>query len=442
MLAAPFIRTFRLLRLPLPSNLPTSPKALLSPLIVHIVAALKRLDTSVDPRKTLDKLSRHPFTIWNTALWIFLVALAAFTLYLNEFLFLQILIPTAYILAMLIPATSQFVLPATPILAWLLLFFSAKFIPAEWRPEIHVVLLPTLESVLYGANISDILTRYTHPVLDILAWLPYGVMHFVIPFVLAAVLWVFAPKGAVQFFGKAFGFLNLTGVLIQLVFPCAAPWYEIIHGLTPADYAMSGSPGGLMRIDRIFGGTGYTNTFGNAPLVFGAFPSLHAGTSTMEALFLTYFFPKYAPFYWAYAGTLYWATMYLTHHYLVDVVGGGCLALACFYYFMPKEFKDLDTGITWDAVEPTPTTQAEDYELVDEDEAFDQAMDLAGAKVPYHNSSEPRRAEEGQSSRPTMAPKSTSEANVTSTSRKEGQNRLRSVSSSNVKPGEGSTRRD
>lgn len=229
MLAAPFIRTFRLLRLPLPSNLPTSPKALLSPLIVHVVAALKRLDTSVDPRKTLDKLSRHPFTIWNTALWIFLVALAAFTLYLNEFLLLQILIPTAYILAMLIPATSQFVLPATPILAWLLLFFSAKFIPAEWRPEIHVVLLPTLESVLYGANISDILTRYTHPVLDILAWLPYGVMHFVIPFVLAAVLWVFAPKGAVQFFGKAFGFLNLTGVLIQLVFPCAAPCESHAH---------------------------------------------------------------------------------------------------------------------------------------------------------------------------------------------------------------------
>jgi hypothetical protein len=195
-----------------------------------------------------------------------------------------------------------------------------------------------------------------------------------------------------------------------------------------------------MRIDRIFGGTGYTNTFGNAPLVFGAFPSLHAGTSTMEALFLTYFFPRYAPFYWAYAGTLYWATMYLTHHYLVDVVGGGCLALGCFYYFMPKQFKDLDTGIMWDAEETTPA-RAEDYELVDEDEAFDQAMDLAGAKVPYH-SSQPRRAEEGQSSRPAIAPRK-SEVNVNaSSSRKEPQNRLRSVSSSNVNPGEGSARGD
>lgn len=197
-----------------------------------------------------------------------------------------------------------------------------------------------------------------------------------------------------------------------------------------------------MRIDRLFGGTGYTNAFGGAPLVFGAFPSLHAGTSTMEALFLTHFFPKYAPFYWAYAGTLYWATMYLTHHYLVDVVGGGCLALGCFYYFMPKQFKDLDTGITWDAQDaPTPQQRrAEDYELVDEDEAFDQAMDLAGNSLGYHNSSsaasssQPKRAEEGSltpkqaaNTRPSIAPHK-SEASVTSSRNQGKQNRQRSAS--------------
>jgi hypothetical protein len=103
-----------------------------------------------------------------------------------------------------------------------------------------------------------------------------------------------------------------------------------------------------MRIDRIFGTKGYTNTFGSAPLVFGAFPSLHSGCATMDALFLTHFFPKYRYAYWTYVGVLYWSTMYLTHHYLIDVVGGGCLALASFFYFMPKEFKDLATGIAWE----------------------------------------------------------------------------------------------
>lgn len=31
--------------------------------------------------------------------------------------------------------------------------------------------------------------------------------------------------------------------------------------------------------------------------------------------------------------------MYLTHHYLIDVVGGACLATAYFYLFLPDELK-------------------------------------------------------------------------------------------------------
>lgn len=102
---------------------------------------------------------------------------------------------------------------------------------------------------------------------------------------------------------------------------------------------MKGSPGGLGRIDALFHSHGYTVTFSNSPVVFGAFPSLHAACATMEALFLSHFFPQIAPYIWAYAGILYWATMYLTHHYLIDVVGGACLATAFFYLFLPNELK-------------------------------------------------------------------------------------------------------
>jgi len=31
--------------------------------------------------------------------------------------------------------------------------------------------------------------------------------------------------------------------------------------------------------------------------------------------------------------------MYLTHHYLIDVVGGSCLAIAFFYVFLPDDLK-------------------------------------------------------------------------------------------------------
>jgi len=84
---------------------------------------------------------------------------------------------------------------------------------------------------------------------------------------------------------------------------------------------------------------GYTVAFSNSPVVFGAFPSLHSACATMEALFLAHFFPQVATYAWGYAAVLYWATMYLTHHYLIDVVGGSCLAIAFFYIFLPDDLK-------------------------------------------------------------------------------------------------------
>jgi len=252
---------------------------------------------------------------------------------------LKLVIPILYAIAVLIPFTSQFFFPAMPVFAWLLTFYTSRFIPDGYRPGISVVLLPTLESVLYGANISDILTRWTHPVLDILAWIPYGVVHFTLPFVVAAFFWLFRPKEVLRQWARIFGYLNLMGVLIQILLPCAPPWYEIIYGLTPASYTVRGDAGGLARIDKLFNSNGYTVTFSNSPVVFGAFPSLHSGNATLEALFLSHFFPQVTKYVWAYAGVLYWATMYLTHHYLIDVVGGSCLAVATFYLLLPDELR-------------------------------------------------------------------------------------------------------
>lgn len=76
---------------------------------------------------------------------------------------------------------------------------------------------------------------------------------------------------------------------------------------------MKGSPGGLARIDAIFHSQGYTITFTDAPMPFAAFPSLHAGCATVDALLLNHFFPRYRIGYVVYVLWLYWSTMYLTH---------------------------------------------------------------------------------------------------------------------------------
>ncbi|KAL4072011.1 hypothetical protein V8B97DRAFT_1451440 [Scleroderma yunnanense] len=301
-------------------------------------AAVGRLDKSLSPADTIARLRAHTFVL-SDAIYIFHLFLATFWLIIMQVPSFptKLFIPVLYAIALLVPFTSQFFFPAIPVFAWLLAFYTNRFIPPDYRPSVHVVLLPTLETVLYGANISDILTRFTHPILDLLAWVPYGVGHYILPVVVAIFLWLFRSPLALKTWGATLGYMNLTAVFVQILIPCAAPWYELIYGLTPATYSIPGSAGGLARIDALFGGDNYQRAFGNSPLVFGAFPSLHAAWATLAALFVSHFWKGAGRFAWAYVGILYWSTMYLTHHYLIDVVGGACLATAFFYMFMPDE---------------------------------------------------------------------------------------------------------
>lgn len=202
-----------------------------------------------------------------------------------------------------------------------------RFIPGDSRPTVWVRVLPALENIFYGANISNILSAHKNVLLDILAWLPYGIIHFGAPFVCSAIMFVFGPPSTVSVFARSFGYMNLAGVTIQLLFPCSPPWYENLYGLAPANFSMQGSPAGLARIDQLFGIDLYTSTFTASPMPFGAFPSLHAGCATFEALFMSHVFPALTPFFVGYTLWLWWATMYLSHHYAVDLIGGSLRTL-------------------------------------------------------------------------------------------------------------------
>jgi hypothetical protein len=52
--------------------------------------------------------------------------------------------------------------------------------------------------------------------------------------------------------------------------------------------------------------------------------------------------------------------MYLTHHYLIDVVSGACLATAFFYLFLPDEFKGSAA-----TAPPGGLSQRSKYEIYD-----------------------------------------------------------------------------
>lgn len=99
-------------------------------------------------------------------------------------------------------------------------------------------MLPALENIIYGANLSNMLSAHKHAVLDVLAWLPYGIFHFAFPVVCAGVMFLFAAPGTLRVYARTFGYMNLIGVLIQLFFPCAPPCeplpvFLLLPALTP-----------------------------------------------------------------------------------------------------------------------------------------------------------------------------------------------------------------
>ncbi|EGV63457.1 Phosphatidylinositol:ceramide phosphoinositol transferase (IPC synthase) [Yamadazyma tenuis] len=296
-------------------------------------SSLANLSFETDISITINKFKNHRWKRNEIAHYGFLSSVILFVFFIFPASFLiKLPILSVFGLCFLVPLTSQFFLHALPVFSWLALFFTCGKIPEEWKPAISVKFLPAMETILYGDNLSNVLATITTPTLDILAWLPYGLVHFVFPFVVAALIFVFGPPTALNSFGFAFGYLNLVGVLIQICLPAAAPWYKNLYGLQPANYSMSGSPGGLGRIDDILGFDMYTTAFSNSPMIFGAFPSLHSACAIMDVLFLSWLFPSLTVAWWGYGCWLWWSTMYLTHHYFFDLTSGALLSISVFTY--------------------------------------------------------------------------------------------------------------
>ncbi|KAK4548899.1 hypothetical protein LTR36_008672 [Oleoguttula mirabilis] len=336
-------------------------------------SSIATLNTSFNPADTIRALRTHHWSYYD-AQYLFLAVLGIFGLCMIQHPgpMVKTLVATLAMMSLVIPITRQFFLPFLPIGSWLVLFYASQFVPAEYRPQIWVRVLPALENILYGANLSNILSAHKSTVLTVLAWIPYGVTHIGAPFVCSGLMFVFGPPGTVPVFAKAFGYMNITGVLIQIFFPCSPPWYENMYGLAPANYSIPASPAGLAAIDKLFGIDMYTSTFAASPVVFGAFPSLHSGCATIEVLFMSHAFPKLRPLFIIYGLWLWWATMYLSHHYAIDLVAGSLISVIAYFVargnFLPRLQPGKMFRWDYDYVEVGEVEEPYAYGLTDLDE--------------------------------------------------------------------------
>jgi membrane-associated phospholipid phosphatase len=108
-------------------------------------------------------------------------------------------------------------------------------------------------------------------------------------------------------------------------------------------------------------------------MIFGAFPSLHSGSAVMEALVMSHVFPKFRPYFFGYVLWIWWSTMYLTHHYFIDLTAGAVLSFTVFYFVKLTCLPQIQSGKlsrwAYDYIEigfdsmPTKFRKSMDYQM-------------------------------------------------------------------------------
>lgn len=204
-----------------------------------------------------------------------------------------------------------------------------------FRGAVHVADLHAWEMALFavergGARVilPDLFATTTSPALDLLCGFAYATYLFE---VFAIALWLHfrEQRRAIQL---ALGFLalNLLGMAIWFSFPAAPPWYVALHGLGPAELDAVPSAAGAARFDALLGISYFQSFYARNVNVFGAMPSLHVAYPTLVACLLRPFGARFFVPALAFAGLVAFSAIYLSHHYVLDVLAGAALALVVF----------------------------------------------------------------------------------------------------------------
>jgi len=231
-----------------------------------------------------------------------------------------------------------------PLILYLVVFQGQSKIPMDERLDIDSETLPYLEDlVLFGGSLQH-WPRNSVPddwsilidFMDIVAGSLY-LIHFVFAWIFAIGLYLYhrkrqsngLPVAEPWTFLFCLGLLNLTAVICQLCWPTAPPWYVEKYGNEDPNYSMGGDEAGLDNVDRLLGFSLFEGLYGTSPLVFASFPSLHGGWPLIIALSMPNKWTKALGF--VYAGGVWWAAMYLGHHFFVDLLGSLVFSFGCYF---------------------------------------------------------------------------------------------------------------
>jgi len=212
---------------------------------------------------------------------------------------------------------------------WLtgVLFDSQRYFIEALRGPIHTGGLWQWEQSWFPAKLGDRQTIWAEffwerhlALLDFLcgfcyiAYLPAFFAVFVV------LLWKSRP--CAELLAWAFLVTNVLGVLTYVAYPAAPPWYILEYGPGPAQLDAPGSAAGAARFDALLGISYFEQFYSRAPNVFGAMPSLHTAYPVLATLAVWKRGWAWRLACGLFAVAVGFSAVYLTHHYILDVLAG------------------------------------------------------------------------------------------------------------------------
>ena len=223
--------------------------------------------------------------------------------------------------------TRKFILGFSIFIVYWIIFDYMKAFPNYNYNTVHIADLYNFEKHLFGIRFQNkLLTPNEYwringiTFLDIIS----GIFYLCwIPVPLAFGAWLFF-KHRKQFllFSLTFVLVNFLGFIIYYLYPAAPPWYIQYNGFT----FHPGTPGntaGLAKFDAYFHAGIFKSIYAKGSNVFAAMPSLHSSYPLIVLYYglknrlglINLFFALVMVGIW-------FSAVYLSHHYILDVLAG------------------------------------------------------------------------------------------------------------------------
>ena len=234
--------------------------------------------------------------------------------------------------------TRKFILGFTVFIVFWIIFDYMKAFPNYEYNTVSIRELYNLEKSIFGFNYKgSVVTPNEYwlmnhnATLDVLtgifylSWIP-------VPLTFAGVLF-FTRKREFFYFSLTFLLVNLLGFCVYYIYPAAPPWYVQQFGF---DFIANtkGNTAGLYRFDEFFGVEIFKGLYEKSSNVFAAMPSLH---SSYPLIVLYYAIRnKLGPVNWVFGAIMmgiWFAAVYSSHHYVLDVLAGIVCAITGIWLF-------------------------------------------------------------------------------------------------------------